>query len=1195
MSVKSPQQQLDDVLKLYLEKKMQVPTNTNLELEVKFGTKGKFRITHSIYDNVIKRLLSLGFTSSNQEYFLRINNEYIDSKTGVTKMSNVRGEIMGLGRISEYCRTDNILDKNDLSVITFDQKSYYRDESSVVYPVDFKDFNFRVSLQNERRLNFNSALARSIRESWKDSKKTFRLINRTTLRSDRYPVKIDLSIVKSSKQDGRNMIPEYKFKDSGVLESIEYYEIEIEVDNEKIRNYSGAPYSTVESLGNSLRKVIKLVLSGMQSTNFPISYPEQDKIKTEYMKILWGKTEERPKITTRNFVGPSSFTLQIVNIAPKNDDAIIPNIRENYTVTDKADGDRKLLIISQNGKIYLMDTNMNVQFTGAVTKNKDVFNTIIDGEHILRDKTGKFINFYAAFDIYYVNNSDKRGFPFAPVGELSKDYEPSNFRLFVLHTVVKELNPTSVVKGDEISPMLIDVKTFQIASDSQTIFQACDKIIRKVKDGIFEYETDGLIFTPGLLPVGGDQPGKPGKPLKSTWNYSFKWKPVEFNTIDFLVTIKKDTDGRDLIKNIFENGTDTGSVVQLTQYKTAILRVGFDTKTHGYINPCLDIINDNYPENNNSDNLEGYQPVQFYPTNPSDMKAGICNILLHLTGSGDKVMLAESQEIIEDNMIVEFRYNENGKKGFKWIPLRVRYDKTAELRTGGNQFGNAYHVANSNWHSIHNPISEEMITTGQNIPDELGDDDIYYNKVSGATNTRGLRDFHNLFVKKLLIMSVSQKGDTLIDLAVGKAGDIPKWIKSKLKFVLGIDVAGDNIENRLDGACARYLNYHKKFKTIPRALFVKGDSSVNIRNTDGIFTEKGKQIVKAVFGQGAKDAKDLGQGVYKSYGVAEEGFNVCSIQFAIHYMFKSQETLYQFLRNVSETTSVGGYFIGTSYDGASIFKKLENKKIGESVTIMENDSKIWELTKRYDQTEFESNASSIGYAIDVYQESINKTAREYLVNYDYLTRLLENYGFVLLKQDEASKMGIPGSTGLFNELFGLMENNISKNKRLQTEYGKAMNMTAGERQISFLNRYFVFKKIRNVDADKVSRALLGQSIDEEPVIEEPIIEDIKKIDEEAVQSSKPKKIKKKLNLKSKKKITEQKGGEGTVRSLGKGLVNGTFANAWADRPIMDPSIIKSDSNSVNIIEKTSISPNKTSTQVIRSRISGRDESRGPAR
>ena len=31
-----------------------------------------------------------------------------------------------------------------------------------------------------------------------------------------------------------------------------------------------------------------------------------------------------------------------------------------------------------------------------------------------------------------------------------------------------------------------------------------------------------------------------------------------------------------------------------------------------------------------------------------------------------------------------------------------------------------------------------------------------------------------------------------------------------LRFVFGIDISRDNIENRLDGACARYLNYRKK-------------------------------------------------------------------------------------------------------------------------------------------------------------------------------------------------------------------------------------------------------------------------------------------------------------------------------------------------------------------------------------------------
>ena len=115
-------------------------------------------------------------------------------------------------------------------------------------------------------------------------------------------------------------------------------------------------------------------------------------------------------------------------------------------------------------------------------------------------------------------------------------------------------------------------------------------------------------------------------------------------------------------------------------------------------------------------------------------------------------LFTENREIIEDNMIVEFRYNLNKEKEWRWEPLRVRYDKTADLRNGGKNYGNAFHVANSNWHSIHNPVTLDMLTSGLNIPDELGDDDIYYNRVSKNTITRSLRDFHNLFVKKKLIM-----------------------------------------------------------------------------------------------------------------------------------------------------------------------------------------------------------------------------------------------------------------------------------------------------------------------------------------------------------------------------------------------------------------------------------------------------------
>jgi hypothetical protein len=48
-----------------------------------------------------------------------------------------------------------------------------------------------------------------------------------------------------------------------------------------------------------------------------------------------------------------------------------------------------------------------------------------------------------------------------------------------------------------------------------------------------------------------------------------------------------------------------------------------------------------------------------------------------------------------------------------------------------------------------------------------------------------------------------------------------------------------------------------------------------------------------------------------------------------------------------------------------------------------------------------------------------------------------------------------------------MMEEIKKNKNKSKDYGEAINMSDYEKKISFLNRYFVYKKIRNVNTDKV--------------------------------------------------------------------------------------------------------------------------------
>ena len=1094
----SPQVQFDNLVKLFWANNPYIKdVNKNNELEVRFGTRGVKPLTKIDYDNVIRKLKSLGFTSNLEEgnYMLRIQNEYLDSNTSKYRLSSIRAEINGFHAIQEYCKHNDIKKLMSTgSAVEFQNKGAYSQgvgkDVQRTRPVNFDDFNFRVSYSVENKMRERSGVIQTIIDTWEKSKKNFRYINRVSFSHPNIPVIVDVSIVKTNKFSKDEPILEYTTKEANVFDNPEIYEIELEVNNANIG--PGTTTDSPQALLANIRKTIKYVLMGLQGTNYPISYPEQRDILQEYMKLVHGEYYDPKKhwrVKPHNFIGPSSTTLQIQNIAPINDNTIIPNIRRDYTVTEKADGERHLLFVSSKGKIYLLNSNMNVLFTGAETEHKELFNTIIDGEIILHDKLGRFINLYAAFDIYFIEKKDVRQLGFVP---RKKDELKSKFRLPLLKHIVKLLNPKSIVKGDDVCPIRIESKEFYPLAYDEDIFGACNQILTRDKQGLFEYNTDGLIFTPASMGVGGDEIGKVGKLSKSTWDYSFKWKPAYFNTIDFLVTTKKGQNGTDEITPIFQGGLQTESSAQINEYKTIVLRCGFSEKNNGYINPCQDVIDDKLTSfGSGDDRTNDYYPLQFYPSDPYDPTAGICKIMLKKNETGVSQMYTEEGEVFGDNTIVEFRYELTNESGWRWIPLRVRYDKTTELRNGEPNFGNNYRVADSNWHSIHNPITEEMICTGKNIPEDLSDDDVYYNKFAGSSKTRGLRDFHNLYVKKLIITSVSKRNDTLIDYACGKGGDFSKWIDANLSFVFGIDISKDNLENRLNGACARFLNYRKDFKHVPYALFVNGNSGLNIRNGLAMMNDKAVQITKAVFGQGPNDSEKLGKGVARQYGKGEDGFNVSSCQFAIHYLFENQSTFQNFMRNVSECTKLGGYFIGTCYDGKVIFNKLKKKNVGESIELYEGERKIWEIRKEYSDEKFEDDVTSLGYKIEVYQETINKMFPEYLVNFDYLERVMENYGFQLLKRDEAKMLGLPEGSGSFNELFNFMEDEIKRNPMKKDKYGSALNMTPNEKKISFLNRYFVFKKISHVNAEKIAIDSIDETISERKVVKKREIVSIK--------------------------------------------------------------------------------------------------------
>ena len=74
---------------------------------------------------------------------------------------------------------------------------------------------------------------------------------------------------------------------------------------------------------------------------------------------------------------------------------------------------------------------------------------------------------------------------------------------------------------------------------------------------------------------------------------------------------------------------------------------------------------------------------------------------------------------------------------------------------------------------------------------------------------------------------------------------------------------------------------------------------------------------------------------------------------------------------------------------------------------------MWEIKKQYDNKQFPNTKASVGYKIDVYQESINKVFSEYLVNYEYLTTVMEDFGFASgIKQKKQKQWVYPVQWGI---------------------------------------------------------------------------------------------------------------------------------------------------------------------------------------
>ena len=419
-------------------------------------------------------------------------------------------------------------------------------------------------------------------------------------------------------------------------------------------------------------------------------------------------------------------------------------------------------------------------------------------------------------------------------------------------------------------------------------------------------------------------------------------------------------------------------------------------------------------------------------------------------------------------------------------------------------FGNGSEVANSIWKSIHNPISVKMITGSEDIPTVSEDEDKYYNNLNNhrryKSTTLPLQDFHNKIIKskvlignaiKLLKKDSSKSKIHLLDLACGKGGDIGKWIVNKIDHCIGIDVNRNNIYDNNNGACER-VNFYKRKEYLNSNTDIKflvGDLSKRMAELN--------YLGKLTAGPAFKDPKfkDMYNDLWYNTlpdkpNYSKRKFDVISIMFALHYFFENETILDNIIHNINDNLNVGGLLIGACFDGKSVFDKLSLKKNNNTIQGFKNGEWIWKIDKKFTKESFKDDTSSLGMSIDVTMISIGKIIPEFLVNFNYFIERLKILGIELLSPEECDDLDLPSvegvkkSTGLFESIFNMdndelkdidpkMLNNIKSNLDSHDDSQKNNPM----KEISFLNRFFIFRKRNNVQKDKTIKEDTSLKVD----------------------------------------------------------------------------------------------------------------------
>jgi SAM-dependent methyltransferase len=887
--------------------------------------------------------------------------------------------------------------------------------------------NLRFRLSDEKHVDNETIKKLQFLNNKERNKIIFRFKHRLSLtlfEDTNVKICTDLTLVKSSN------------KASNINKGKEIYELEVEITFKKDIKNLDEKY--ISMFLNEVMYMIKII----QNSEEIISVDESKSVVSKLLHIT--NTPEN----NRDLPGMQSASAQIIHI--------IDTIPNEYSVTDKVDGERHFLMVYKKN-VYLISNNLVVKKIKEynLKEIEKYEETILDGEYLFVKKHQKFM--FLGFDILFHKGKDIRD-----NNSLLQRYELLNdvttnlfdqkksidkyndiFDLKKIKTYYQKdikdyvhyMNET-LKKSNKKNIILSKYFVFPFGGHTMEIYLYSNLIWEEYTNNA-PYLIDGLVYTP--------MKQKYNIVSSTTVKTILKWKPSSKNSIDFYVLYERDPDTNQIL-NVYDNSV-------------------------GNENDDMYNTNDNFKEKNRI-----YRILKLHVgkhvngrENPVLFQKESNNYIANIYLTNNEVRDIEG-DIIEDNTVVEFAYDKSLPENFRWIPLRTRMDKTDMVIKYKKKYGNAEWISNKIWVSILDGLEIKDIDLLSNLDTY----EKHYNYLKSKITAKSIEQnrqenkyyqeknilaksmsyFHN-FIKSNIIytycaLKYNKKSLDILDIGCGVGGDINKFYHSRVGSYIGIDKDYANLFSAGDSATSRYNNNKKKFPGFTNMKFIQANATVDFNYNNqlpiiGNMSDENKKLLINTFGEDSKSTN------YKT-------FDILNIQFSIHYYFENDNSLNNFLNNVKKYLRQHGYVIITTFDANIVHNSFnaDGKINTEYMSSDGNKTILYDINRLYPSNT--KNLKQTGLAIDVLMKWINQDEyyKEYLVEPSFLIETMEKNGLTLIETDtfknlfdyykefiinNSNQESIPSTKNFFKDISTFYDDNL-KNFHLY----------------SFLNRYYIFQK-----------------------------------------------------------------------------------------------------------------------------------------